>query len=175
MLYFIYGQETYLLKEALSELVFHLRRKNKEMPIEIKRIDQEKCDVKEIFEGLNNLELFNSFQIIILEQVFKNAQQIKHLLEKLPLPAKNYAVIILESGLPPKKSGLFNFLLERAKITKECRPIEGKELLAFAKKELGKHGLKAQDAVIAELVFRTGNDLWRLSREIFGGGKRQNY
>ncbi len=169
MLYFLYGQESYLLKEALKELIFNLEQKNKGRKIEIKRADEEQGDCDEIFAQLNNLELFSAFRVLVIENVFKISgieNHLKKMLGRSPDDSNpNCAVIVLEQGLPKKNSKLFGFLLKNAKV-KECRPLEGRELFEFAKKEFDKYGAKAQDSAVSELILRTGNNLWRLSKEI---------
>ncbi len=168
MLYFIYGQDSYLLKKALKELVFNLQKKNYSPKIEIKRIDAEKENFKEIFFQMNNLELFTNFKILILEQIFKNALAenfLEEFLKKTPKLPQNYALIILEQGIPNKNSKLFNLLLKKA-VIQECHPLHSWEVFEFAKKEFLKNGAQIKLSALKELIARTGNNLWQISNEI---------
>lgn len=167
MIIFIYGEDTYRLKEKTREIVEEYRKVHKN-GLSLKFVDfsKDESDIDSLKNDMRQVSMFKEKKLIVIGNPFLNIDIEKKVLEE----AKNYAkssdlFLFFNEGEVKKSSSLFKFLVKNAKC-QEFSLLKGLKLKNWAEKQFILFKSKVNPIALQKLLFYTGNDLWRLNNEI---------
>ena len=156
MFYLLHGQDTYRSKEKLNELVSHF--KTKVSGLGFFRIEGENFNEAEFQELLKGKTLFEKKYVVVCERVLENKQTADFVLSNLDKLAKTDNMFIFWEEEVDEKT-LEEFKKQAYKV-QEFKPLDGVKLKAwFAAKKIPFN-------ISAEIIKKSGSDLWRASKEI---------
>ena len=165
MVIFIYGEDTYRSRQKLNEIVEHYKKVHKS-GLNLIQIDAKKTAFRDFIDILKITPMFAETKLIILKNIFSNANfQEEFLKEAMGLIKIKDIIIVFEEDNLDKRNKLFQFLKKEAK-SQEFKPIEGQKLKNWVTKEFEKYKAKIESQAIDKLIECIGNDLWRMNNEI---------
>jgi len=134
MIYFIYGEDTFLSEEYLNYLINHYR-KNELFYFSFDFTDTflPSLDISELKEKLNSQNLFSSTRLIILKNLIKattpefQAEFLKIVSENKIDLSKSIMLVIYENEVR-EQSKTFQWLKKKAKLTKDFPYLKGQKL-----------------------------------------------
>lgn len=165
MLIFLYGSNTYLLKEKLREIIEKEEKRSKQT-LRVIRFDFREDSFEELRHELLTPSIFGEKKIAILEHTFEDEKFKANFLKNSQkfLPGRDL-IIFYQEGSVSKGDKLFKFLQQEASCH-EFKALAGQQLMSWVKKEFGRYQVKIKPAVQRELIGATQGDLWRLGNEI---------
>ena len=166
MIYFLYGAETYRLKQKAREIENQFCKKSGG-GLNLEKIDFSggKIAFQDFWEALFQRSMFVSNKLFFLENVLSNGQFSADFLKNIKkIAAASDVVVILEKGKPDKKSALFKALLKQAQC-QEFLLLKDDELKAWLKEEAARYGASFEGSALNALLLAS-NDLWRLHNEL---------
>jgi DNA polymerase III subunit delta len=170
MIYFLFGEDTYRLKEKLKEIIEGYKKVHKN-GLNFKFVDfSKKEDGIEILNNLKNdmrqASMFQEKKLVIIGNPFLNADTGRKIVDDFKdIEKSNDIFVFFQEGGVKKNTVLFKFLSKSAKC-QEFSFLSGLKLKNWAKKQFEKYGGKISDISLAKLLNDTGNDLWQLDNEI---------
>ena len=167
MIIFLYGEDTYRLRQKLGEIIEEYKKINKS-GLSLKHFDCQ--DFKNAFTDFRNennqTAMFKEKKLLIVTNIFTNSDLKEKFLKELKyFKDSDDIILIYEEKKVNGRDSLFKFLKKNAK----CQSFDllgGQKLKNWAKKEFEIYGKKVSPEIIDILVVSVGNDLWRLSNEI---------
>jgi len=162
MIIFLYGQDTYRLKEKTREIIDHYRKTQKS-GLNLKYFDSENLEFGDFLAGLRSVSMFGEKKLLVLKNIASNKGFQEDFLKEIKkLAASEDVILFSQEGEAPERA-FFNSLKKNAKC-QEFRLLKGQQLRNWVGKKLGKQSIdkKALDRLI-EMV---GNNLWQMSNEI---------
>lgn len=175
MLFFLYGPDTYRLKQKLQELLKDYQEKPHErvhfqyFNIGKQGIVNERnqtLSFEEFKKEISNISLFKERKIIILYNLFNLPEFKKKFLKQLKEFLRTQNIIfICQEGETDKEDELFKFLTEKAKIY-QFKILKGLKLKRWLQREFEKQRISITSDALEELIFFTGGDTWQLSNEV---------
>jgi DNA polymerase III subunit delta len=163
MIIFLYGKDTYRMKEKLKEIVEKYKKVHKS-GLSLKYFDAEKDNIKSLKDDLDQISIFKEKKLIVIYSPFSN-ENLKNFVD-----SENIA-IFYQGGEVKKTEPLFKFLEKNAKCQK-FDPLTGQKLKSWIQKEVSGRGSKIDIDAQDLLVKYIGSDLWRMHNEI---NKLANY
>ena len=181
MIYFIYGQDSYRVKEKLGEIINQYKSVHKS-GLNLVQIDssepfnavsfnsvqsgQGKNNFKDFLDNFKIASMFNEKKLIILKNIFSNQKFGEDFLKEIKVlkDSKNI-IVVFEKDEINQKTKLFKTLIKNAKC-QEFSFLNNRNLIVWFKKESEKYKLKIDSAAEATLLSYVGNDLWQLENEI---------
>lgn len=164
MIIFLYGQDTYRMKEKMREIIGKYKEANKSsLSLRFFDCSKKSEDIfKEIKDGLRQTSMFKEKKLIVLANPLSDT----NLKEKFLKQGKDFLksediIIFLQEAEFNKNNALFNFLKKNAK-TQEFNPLTGQKLKNWVVKKINKIDPQALDL----LLVYVGSDLWRMNNEI---------
>lgn len=157
MIIFLYGKDTYRMKEKLKEIVEKYKKVHKS-GLSLKYFDAGKDNIKSLEDDLNQISIFKEKKLVIILSPFSN-ENLKNFIDSENI------VIFYQEGEVKKIESLFKFLERDAKCQK-FDPLTGQKLKNWIQKEAATLGLKINTDVQDLLIKYIGNDLWRMHNEI---------
>lgn len=165
MTYFLYGQDTYRLKQKLAEIIEIYKQKNKNC-FNLKFFEGDKLIYRDFQDEFRQMPMFKEKKLMVLknavantafkELFFKNA---KRFIESSDI------VVFYEDKEPPAKDVLAKLLIKEGR-SQEFSLLSGAKLKLWVNKEFAKFGVQADSRAIDKLLEFLGNDLWQVSNEI---------
>jgi len=128
-------------------------------------------------EEFLNISIFKEKKLFVLLNVFSNSEFKEGFLKQGEVFEKSDNILILcQEGEIPANDKLFNFLKGKAKI-EYFNLLSLEKVKIWAKKEIEAKGAEIESNALGKLIDFTGNDLWRLEKEIdklinYAHGKR---
>jgi len=170
MLIFLYGQDTYRMRQKLLEIIERYKKIHKSGLNLICFDCEEKGLGEKIFSNLKEETLqtamFKEKKLIILRDFFSNSSLKEAFLKNKELFLENDNIILFsQKGKVDKKDIFFKFLQKNAKC-QEFNFLEGQSLKRWIVKEVKKEGAKITNLALENLVSYVGNDLWQMANEI---------
>ncbi len=165
MLYFLYGQDTYRMREKLKELIEEYKKVHKNA-LTLKSFEEENLNFDEIKNEAKISSIFQEKKLIIFKDVLsllKNEPRFMGLLNDLQ--KSDDIVVFLEEKDFKGKNELVKFLMKNAK-SQEFQPLNNDKLKNWVKKEFSKFKTEINDKALDKLIDFAGSDLWQLSNEI---------
>jgi len=165
MLYFLYGQDTYRMREKLKELIEEYKKVHKNA-LTLKSFEEENLNFDEIKNEAKISSIFQEKKLIIFKDVLsllKNEPRFMGLLNDLQ--KSDDIVVFLEEKDFKGKNELIKFLMKNAK-SQEFQPLNNDKLKNWVKKEFSKFKTEINDKALDKLIDFAGSDLWQLSNEI---------
>jgi DNA polymerase-3 subunit delta len=166
MIIFLYGEDTYRMKEKLGEIVQEYNKTNKSS-FNLRALD---FSVSENFakfkEEIFQPSMFKEKKIYILDGCFGNERTEENFLELVKgILSFPDIVIVREQDKVKKTSKLFKFLEQKAKC-QEFEELTGSKLKTWANKEAKENNAIFEPRALDVLLERVGGDSWRLAGEI---------
>jgi DNA polymerase III subunit delta len=166
MIIFLYGEDTYRMKEKLGEIMQEYNKTNKG-GFNLRALD---LSVSENFakfkEEIFQPSMFKEKKIYILEGCFDSERMEENFLEVAKSVFSSSDIIIIRAQDKIKKaSKLFKFLEQKAKC-QEFEKLTGSKLKTWADKEAKANNAIFEPRALDVLLERIGSDSWRLANEI---------
>ena len=168
MFIFLYGFDSYRLKQKLNEIIKKYKEVNQSRLI-LKYFDFKEDDFNDFKREIQSTSIFKRKKLIILKNVFFNQDIQKKLLNWLEGSIKQkYTEVVLlyeQNFVPQRNSSLFRSL-KKCGECQEFKLFGDEELEKWAKKTLKKYQTEIAPEALKQLIRFTGNNLWQLSNEI---------
>jgi len=193
MIVFLYGRDSYRLKQNLEKIIAEYRTKYSGIGLAILDPDAGNQGAGPsgvgVFNTAQKLEdlvktvsFFDEKRLIVLKNAFSAGKEIANLIKKWELGVDKQRVLVFteDAGrdeLLKKDRELFNLLSARPNIVKSFEPLEGKRLENWAKEKIESLGGKIEPEALKKLISfiaapRAKSEapnpkcIWRLDREI---------
>ena len=187
MIIFLYGRDSYRLKQNLDKITAEYRKKNSGISFSILDFGPDaSAGTKQQLGKLNDLiktvSFFGEKRLIVLKNAFLAGEEIADLITNWRLDADKERILVFtenpeEKELAKKDKKLFNLLSAKPNIAKSFEPLEERQLENWAKKEIEATDGKIEPAALRKLISYTANPasrdklsdptaIWRLKQEI---------
>jgi DNA polymerase III delta subunit len=165
MIIFLYGQDDFRSSRKLKEIIEHYQQVH-QSKMGLNLLDLEEQSFEDFRDRFQTKTIFQQTKLFVLKNAFTNKDFEKGFLDQKTkfLQSKN-VIVFYQRGEVDKKDPLFVFLNKKAKVQK-FEPLKQKELLAWIIEGFDQRKRKIKLPVAKLLLQFTGNDLWRISREI---------
>ncbi|MBI2064852.1 MAG: DNA polymerase III subunit delta [Candidatus Yanofskybacteria bacterium] len=174
MLIFLYGPDSYRLKQARDEVIQSHKSK---YPSGLNFIDFDVsggAPLDLLVDAIRSLSFFGEHKLIALKNVFSKKSQAETILRYINnydlTTAKNVTLLVAEDGsgkeLAGKLQELFGLLSSKSSLVKNIDLLQGEELEKWIQQEFRSRSCVTDSTAIRRLVGIAGNDTWRLSNEI---------
>jgi len=159
MLIILYGKDVYRIKRELKKIISKSALKKEAL-----FFSNENFSFDDFRREIGQTSIFFSKKAIILENVLKNeesAGKIKKMVKEMAA-SESLFVFSEEGGMEARMADFFKKYGEVEKID----ALEGVNLGKWVEKELIGSQTKIEPSALAELIVRTGSDLWRIENEV---------
>lgn len=161
MIIFLYGQDTYRMREKLKEIIERHKKIHKS-GLNLKYFD----DFTNFKDEIRQTPMFKEKKLAVITDIFANSDFKEKFLEnKKEFLNSEDIILIYEEKDFNKNNSLFKFLKKNAK-SQEFKHLGGQNLKTWIKKEFDKYKTKIDSGVLEKLIEYIGNDLWQMSNEI---------
>ena len=165
MIVFLYGEDSYRLKEKLNEIIGHYKKSHKN-ELNLRRFEGKDLTFQEFKNELQTAPMFKEKKLLILSNVFSNKGFKEEFLESSSkLINSEHVIVFYEDNKIPSSDALFKFLKKEAK-SQEFKLLSGQKLMGWLKKEFSKYQTDVDLMVLDKLYEQVGNNLWQLSNEV---------
>ncbi|OQA04481.1 MAG: DNA polymerase III subunit delta [bacterium ADurb.Bin400] len=167
MHYFLYGEDTYSLRESLHTLEEKYRISQGE-DANIIKLAGGKLTKEGYFNAINSTSFFTekSFIEVANLQLDSTDQKLKSFIaDNLDRIPESATVVFVEYGLPDKRTALFK-KLHQSKHSREYPFLDEHALRSWISQKVSGYQLSIAPAAIVKLQIGVGADLWRMSQEI---------
>ncbi len=170
MLFFLYGQDSYRVKEKIDEIVSEYHKKYSS-GLSLARLDMSNEDVLAVRENVSVVSMFSEKKLIILSNVFGDKTKEKELLEYLAdknINEDEDVILIIRHDSSQKvnaRNAFLLFLLKSGK-SQEFKLLTLPKLREWIIAHLRQDKLKISDGAIQMIMDFVGNDLWQISQEL---------
>jgi len=161
MIIFLYGKDTYRMKEKMKEIVEHYKKVHKS------GLNLKYFDVFSDFEdNIKQASMFKEKKLAIINDLFSNSEFKERFSEKKKdfLGSEDIILIYQEKDFI-KSDSLYKFLKKNIK-SQEFELLTGAKLRSWVKKEFEKYNSEINPEALDLLIEYSGNDLWRMNNEI---------
>ena len=165
MIFFLYGQDTYRLRQKLNEIIAQHKKASK-AGLNLKYFDFSEDTHESLRDEIGSVSLFAGKKLLVLRNTFSNESFKDNLLKdgRKFLSSKD-VILFYEKKEIPEKDKLFKFLKKNAKL-QEFKPLGGEKLKTWAKNKFSIYKTEIEQQALEKLINFVGNDLWRLDNEI---------
>ena len=161
MIIFLYGKDTYRMREKMKEIVEHYKKVHKS------GLNLKYFDVFSDFEdNIKQASMFKEKKLVIINDLFSNSEFKERFSEKKKdfLGSEDIILIYQEKDFI-KSDSLYKFLKKNIK-SQEFELLTGAKLRSWVKKEFEKYDSEINPEALDLLIEYSGNDLWRMNNEI---------
>jgi DNA polymerase III subunit delta len=173
MIVFLYGKDSYRLKQNLEKIVAEYKKKHENgMAFHVFELAENANDGLEKFENsLKTIGFFDERQLIVVKNSFVIADKIVELIKKWDLSAdKEKIVVFVENGteaeVSKRSKKLFTLLNQEGNMVKYFEPLSGRQLENWLVKEAEANEVKIDSMAMRKLIENVGQDSWALKQEI---------
>ena len=161
MIIFLYGEDTYRMREKLKEIIERHKKIHKS-GLNLKYFD----DFTNFKDGIRQTSMFKEKKLAVVTNIFANSDfKEKFYQSKKDFLISEDIILIYEEKDFNKNNSLFKFLKKNAK-SQEFKFLAGQGLKTWIKKEFDRYETKTDSGVLEKLIEYIGNDLWQMSNEI---------
>lgn len=161
MIIFLYGQDTYRVREKMKEIIAQYKKIHKS-GLNLKHFS----DFKDFDNSFKQSSMFKEKKLAIIRDLLSNNDFRDKFLEKVnDLLKTDDLILIYQEDDFSKNSSLFKTLKKKAK-SQEFEVLTGQKLKNWVKKEFDNYGRDINSEALDLLVKYVGNDLWQMSNEI---------
>jgi len=166
MFIFLYGEDTYRLRQKLKEIVDYYQKIHR-TGLNLKFYDALASTFQDFKDAFQQSPMFQEKKLIVLENIFLNQKFKEELLKEKDNFEKpqNVVVVVCQEGKVKENDKLLSFLKQNGK-SQKFDLLDKYKLKNWLRKEFVKEGIKAEEGVFEKLIEFVGNDLWRMSNEI---------
>lgn len=172
MIIFLYGEDTYRLREKLNQLKNKFIKEIDPTGGNIFVFDEDNVDSDKLKSSFFTISFLVKKKMVILERIgnFKKkiSEEINNWFKKLD-EDKNLILIIWDESIESKPSKNKSDLISQLKKTKysyEFPLLSDQKLKAWAEEEIEKKGGRINNEALDLLISHVGSDLWQMSQEI---------
>ena len=163
MIIFLYGEDTYRMKEKLKEIVDKYK-KVRTSGLNLRYFNGD--SFKSFQDGLKQTSIFEEKKLAVILNPFDNTEFKESFLEQGEEFLKSDDIIVIyQEGKINKNSALLKYLEKNAN-TQQFEPLTYTKLRTWTKAEIEKYGARIDGQALDKLLEYVGNDLWRLSNEV---------
>jgi len=156
--YVIRGEDPFLRQEALALIK---RAASRDGDCDVREVDAEGLDVRELLDALHTPGLFAERRLVILDHADKIFPAgAETLLGYLRRPAANATLVLMAESLDARRKGVKAVLQKAACV--ECRQIRAGRVAAWCMARAQRHGKRLRPEAARLLVESAGNNLGRL-------------
>lgn len=187
MIIFLYGRDSYRLKQNLDKITAEYRKKNSGMSFSILDFGPDaqggtKQQLGKLNDLIKTVSFFDEKRLIVLRGAFLAGEEMADLITNWKLEDDKERILVFtenseEKELVKKDKKLFNLLSVKLNIAKSFEPLDGKQLENWVKKEIEAPGGKIEPAALRKLISYVTNPanrdklsdptaIWRLKQEI---------
>jgi DNA polymerase-3 subunit delta len=176
MIIFLYGQDSYRLKQNLEKIVDEYRRKYSGLNFDF--LDLHEAGHFSKLEGaIKTNSFFNEKRLIVAKNAFAVSEEVAALIKTWNLVDDKDRILLFYENtdkpeLTKKGKKLFALLTDKLNVVKIFQPLEGKYLENWLAKEIKQSGAEIDPPALKKLVAYAGKDSWRLGQEV---NKLANY
>ncbi len=160
MILFLYGEDTYRMKEKMKEIIEKYKKVHKS-GLNLKYFD----NFEDLKDGMKQMSMFKEKKLAIINNPFSNIEFKEKFSENGKDFAKSEDIIVFYQEEVNKNDTFFKFLKKNAKC-QEFSSLGGLKLKEWIRKEFGKYQTEIEPKSLEMLIEYIGNDLWRMSNEI---------
>ncbi len=174
MIIFIYGPDSYRLKQN-SQTVLDNYRKKYSSGVNFFKFDfSGPAELENAEDAIKNSSFFNEVKLIVLKNIFSqkaNSDRMVELVKKYNLVKERDIVLLFienQEGkdIITKNKTLFNLLAGKDNVVRNVEYLGGEKLTKWIKNEVILRKCTIESDAIKELVITTGNESWALVNEI---------
>ena len=162
MIYIFTGDNDFLIKSEVSNLINTFNSTNRDFDIE--KLDGDSLTLDQLKENLSTLSFFTSKRIIILQDLdkIKNiGDEIKEIFKNLDTELE---LIIIAKGID-KRSSLYLTLKKQGNF-KEYKKLSGYDLIRWSESYINKNKVEISNNDLSYLISRVGDDQFLLKNEL---------
>ena len=161
MIIFLYGEDTYRMREKLKEIIESHHKIHKSR-LNLKYFD----DFANFKNEIRQTSMFQEKKLAIITNAFASPDfKEKFCQSKKEFLDTEDIILIYEEKDFNKNNSLFRFLKKNAK-SQEFKFLAGQRLKTWIKKEFDRYEVNIDSGVLEKLIEYIGNDLWQMSNEI---------
>jgi len=168
MLLFLFGKDTYRLKEKLRDIVEDYK-KNHQSGLNFIKISFGDKTLDDLRQSVETVSMFDEGKLILIENLFAQPEyfqkELKEYLEHRKIDSDKDKTIIFSAEEPDNKNDFFKFLKSKAKI-EEFNHLAPRALREWINNYTRTQGVKIENHAVEKLVEFIGSDLWRISNEL---------
>jgi len=164
MIIFLYGEDTYRLRQKLNEIIERYQKIHRS-GLNLKYFDFQKDSLEGFRDSFRSSSMFDEKKLIIVRNAFLSLEiesGLKGILKKFQ--TSKDVVLFYEEKVDQKKK-LFKFLKNYGK-TQRFDLLSGKKLENWVKKEFDHYSTKIDQDALSLLLEYAGENTWQLSNEI---------
>lgn len=172
MLIFLYGPDTYRLKQN-SEIVLDNYRKKHPGGIFFKFDLSNADEIIKVEDAVKSGSLFGEVKLIVLKNIFSNksaADRIGELISSQNILKEKSVVLLFVENQDEKElvknKNLFGLLTQKDNVVRKVEYLGGENLERWVKNEFVLRKCSADTDAIKYMIINTGNDSWALVNEI---------
>lgn len=162
----IHGENTYIAKRRLDELIYAFTESNGSNGLII--LDGSDCAVENIFQEIGAISMFVPKKLLVIKYFSENKDNKKFVEAvtdaKLILPDE-VELLFWENSSMDKRTSFYKMIKKYGDI-EEFKNESGSRLVSWVRSEFVKRGKKISKDVARFLILRTGEEYWRLASEI---------
>lgn len=164
MILFLYGSDTFRLRQKLRDIIERYRKIHKS-GLNLKILDLREKNFEDFKNEFQSVSMFGEKKLIILKNTRSNQSFKELFLKKIKdfISSKEIIIFCEDEEIPKDK--FFDELKRESKF-QEFKPLEGFRLKSWIKEEFKKYGVEIEERAIEKLVEFIGKDLWQLKNEI---------
>ena len=174
MIFFLYGADSFRRRQKLNELKERFMSAVDALGQSLIVLDGAQVSPQILQEKISSGSLFTKKRMVVIENIFLNKNEAVFI-TLLSICNKNAgaddnAIVFNEGEIIVSKlkaeAKKLNTLLKKQPFVQGFSLLSGRNLLAFAQKEIQKQKGKIEARALSLLCNRVGDDLWRLNNEI---------
>ena len=163
MIIFLYGEDTYRMKEKLKEIV-EKYKKVRTSGLNLKYFEGD--FFKNFQDNFRQTSMFEEKKLVIINNPFDNLDFKEKFIEQGEEFLKSSDIIVIyQEGKVSKNTTLFKYLIKNTK-SQEFELLTPIKLKNWVQKEFEKYNGRIENQALDKLLEFVGNDLWRMSNEI---------
>ncbi|OGN17962.1 MAG: DNA polymerase III subunit delta [Candidatus Yanofskybacteria bacterium RIFCSPHIGHO2_12_FULL_41_9] len=174
MIIFLYGSDSYRLKQAKDDIIGRYKSKYKS-GFNLFNVDLSEISGPDLLEeALKSSSFFSEHKLIISKNIFakkNSADLMASCIKKYEIAdISDITLLVFEDSLEKeiivKNKELFKLLSDKTNVVRVFEPLEETKLHGWIKKEFEVRGCSAGLTVVKKLINAAGNDGWSLINEI---------
>lgn len=166
MIIFLYGQDSFRIRQKLQEIVNGYKAKNPS-GLNLTKLDFAEDNVNDFYEAVKSDSFIPEKKLIIVKNVFRaDSEAFLKFLKIKNFEKKEDTILIIISFANSDKSKLFEYLIGKPNQAQNFKPLKEYEIKSYAKKMVNSLNIELTGDALNFLISNCGNDLWKLDGEI---------
>ncbi len=165
MILFLYGADTYRSRQKLKEIINRYKKVHKS-GLSLRRFNEEGFRFEDFQNEIETASMFKEKKLLLLINVFANQEfKDRFLKNKKKILHSDDTIVVYQAGGVNKKELFVKFLLNNSK-SQEFKPLEGRGLRNWIRKEFLHYHLEISGPALERLIESVGSDSWQMANEI---------